>query len=160
MKGTATKRYLLLLLIFIVASLSTAWFAWYYRLLVIKLHILSTSGRIHFVGKNFLFFANEYSMVSFGVFCSIISFRLLKSDARKRLLKIILTVISFFLSTVIICYIDSTKYVVKCAACINGVVKLNYGQINYDAIFIESLGLSLLFFFIVDISTRNKRLGK
>ena len=157
MKGTARKRYLLVLLIFILASLSVAWFAWYYRLLVIKLHILSTSGKIHFVGKNFLFFASEYSMLSFGVFCSAISFRLFISDTRKRLLKIILTVVSFFLATAIICYINSMGEVLECTACNDGIKKLNYGNVSYDTIFIGSLGVSLLVFIVSDLITQAKR---
>lgn len=160
MKITATKRYLFILLIFVLASLSTAWFDWYYRLLVIKLYILSTSGKIHFVGKNFLFFANGYSMLSFGVFCSVISFKLLKSDIRKRLFKIILTVISFLLATAIICCINSNLYVMECTACNDGTRELIYGHVNYDAIFIGSLGISLLVFFVTDFITQNKHKEK
>jgi len=160
MKGGTSKTYPLLLLIFILTSLSAIWFDWYYRLLVIKLYILSTNGKIHFIGKNFLFFTNEYYLLSFGAFCTIISFRLLKSGAQKRLFKIILTVFSFFLATAIICYINSNVYVARCTACTDSVVKLIYGHVNYDAIFIESLGISLLTFFVLDIVIQNNRLEK
>jgi len=149
-------NYILYPVIFISACLISACFDSYYRQLVIECYLLSTNGNIHFVGKYFLFFPSEYFIFCFGLYCTVLSFVLLKKTVRNKLIKLAIALFTFFLSIAAICYVYSNKYIMECTACDDGVRKLRYAEVPYDAIFIESLSLSLLIFLVIVWFSKNR----
>ena len=154
------RKYLLLPLIFIVAYLTTFWFDWQYKFLIIKYYKCFTDGKIHFNGKPFFFFPTGYFSLSFGLYCTALAFILLIKDTKKKLLKVVVTLITFFLSMAIISYINSNADLIECTACSNGERNLRYSEVPYDTIFIESLAISLLIFFLLDAVMKRNQLKK
>ena len=153
---SVTKKYLLVLLIFILAAFSCLWFDQYYWQLVGKLYLLSTSNKIHFTGKPFHLFPNMYFLLSLSLFCSIITFLLINTSTKWWLLKIVITIVSFFIATAAISYIESNSYLIECTTCNDGTRKLSYGSIPYVKIFIESLTFSTMVFLVINRIFRSR----
>jgi len=142
------RIYLLCFISFVAGCLLASYFDFYFRQIVIRLYLLSSNGKIRFVGKNFLFFSGIGLLVSFGVYCAVLVYRICKVGIRKVLVKIIVSIFTFFFSLVCACFYLGTAAVIECTAC-KGIRKLRYEDLPYDTIFIACLAISLVVFVIM-----------
>ena len=138
------KAIILLILVFISTVIVSFYFENIYRVFVRHLFNFYQGDKIKFVGKNFHLFASQYLLIAFGLFCVLLTMLLYGQSKKGRVAYLSLTIILFFISTIVTTYIDSTGYVVECTACQDGVRSLHYNAINYDFHFITSLIVGLL----------------
>ena len=132
-----------------------------YRVLVRHFFNFFQGDNIRFVGKDFHLFGSTYMLVSFGLFCVLLTVLLYGQSKRRRLIYFGVTTALFFITTFATTFVDSTGYVVECTACQDGVRNLHYNEISYDFHFITSLVVGLLpllwTFFKKQISKRQQR---
>ena len=138
------KNIVLLLFIFILTVVIAFYFENSYRVLVRHFFNFFQGDNIRFVGKDFHLFGSPYMLVSFGLFCVLLTVLLYEQRTRRKLFYLGLTIVLFFITTFATSYIDSLGYVVECTACKDGVRNLHYNEINYDFHFITSLVVGLL----------------
>jgi hypothetical protein len=137
------KEALLLITVFILAAFSAIYYEHNYRLFVRKVFKFINGENILFFGKDFHLFPSLKFVLSFGIFCTIAFYIILKFIKKKILLTAI-TIITFFAVTIISSTIDSKLKIIECTACQDGVRKLSSSGINYDFHFILSLIIALL----------------
>lgn len=150
------KKVLLCLLIFIAGIIGAFYMEDSYRKLVRWLFNLFQGNRVVYVGKNFHLFASGYFLLAFAVFLVVVSLILFKLNNRNRIIYSIWTIAIFFITTALTTYIDSSCIIVNCIDCLEGVKKLHYNAINYDAHFVVSLLAALLPVAWVTIRNRKK----
>lgn len=138
------KRILTFLLIFVAGIIGAFYLEENYRKLVRWLFNLFQGKRIVFFGKNFHLFASGYFLLAFGLFLVVLSLLLYKLNNRNRIFFSLWTITIFFASTGLTTYIDSTSKIVNCTNCQEGVKRLHYNSINYDAHFLVCLLVALL----------------
>jgi hypothetical protein len=138
------KTTLLLLLVFIATTVLVFYFENRYRALVRYFFTLFQGNKIQFVSKNFHLFASPYLLVSFGLFCVLLSLFLYRSTKMGRLFHLGLSLSLFFITTMATTFLDSTSKIIGCTACQDGIKRLHYNAINYDFHFITSLSVALL----------------
>lgn len=134
----------MLLMVFFASITLAFYFEESYRSLVRMLFKWFTNNKIIFFGKNFHFFANARFVISFGIAVSFFTFLLKQRSFKKRAIEILKAVILFFLTTFIVCYVDSNLKIIECTACDAGTRRLNYNQINYDLFFVLSMVICVL----------------
>lgn len=139
-----TKHKLLLLLIFILASVSTFYFEMEIRWLIQELFIQSTNNAIFFYGKSFHFFPTAFFTFGFGLYAVVVISLLKRFKFKGMILFLAYTLLSFAASFYTICYMTASMKIVGCTACSDGRRGLQYYDINYDGIFISALTFSLL----------------
>lgn len=158
--GKKLKNILILLLVFAVAVLSAFYFEEYYRSFVRHFFKYFSDNKIQFVGKNFHLFASDYFVLSFGVFC-VIFIKLIKEETLKSMFwNVFIVIILFAATTITISYVFSVIKITECTACDDGIRKLQYNEINYDAIFITSLLVSLVPLILLKIKKNLRISGK
>lgn len=128
----------------------------YYRQLVRFLFKLFNGNNIVFIGKNVHLFPSTEFTVSFGVFCTLTFFIVHKNPLYNKYKAFFYLIIMFLLTTTIICWLDSKRLIIECTACDDGIRKLSYNQITYDAYFIISLVVSILFLLFLVYRNREK----
>lgn len=128
----------------------------YYRQLVRFLFKFFNGNNIVFIGKNFHLFPSSEFTVSFGVFCTLTFFILHKNPLYNKYKAFIYLITTFVLTTSIISWLDSKRLIIECTACDDGIRKLSYNQITYDAYFIISLVVSILFLLLLVYRNREK----
>lgn len=139
-----TKHKLLLLLIFILASVSTFYFEMEVRWLIQELFMSSTNNAIFFYGKSFHFFPSAYFTFGFGLY-AVVLISFLKSFRFKGIvLFLAYTLLSFAAFFYLICYVVAFMKIVECTACSDGRRGLQYHEINYDGIFMSALTFSMI----------------
>lgn len=131
----------------------------YYRQLVRFSFKFFNGDKIQFTGKNFHLFASDMFVFVFGLFCSL-TFLLLKfSSQPSRLKRTCVTVIIFFVTTILTTAFDSKRLIIECTACDDGIRKLTYNEVTYDKYFIISLTIAFTYLLTIYLLER-KRLGK
>lgn len=135
---------LLLVLLFVLTIITAFYYENSYRVLVRFFFKFFQGDKIKFVGKNFHLFASTYFLVAFGLFSVLLTMLLYGQSKKGRFLYLFVTVIVFFVTTIVTTYIDSLGKVVECTICQDGVRSLNYNAVNYDSHFITSLVFGLL----------------
>jgi hypothetical protein len=110
-----------------------------------------TDNSIHFFGKDFHLFASVYYYLSFGLFglVTLIYWNVLEG---KRKLSLILSILSFIIWLVVICYFYGALKIIECTACNDGIRNLHYNEVAYDGIIISSLLLSIMPMVLLNIS--------
>ena len=142
------KIILILLLVFVLTITLAVYYENSYRVLV-RFFFKSFQGdKIKFIGKNFHLFASPYFVIAFGLFSILLTMFLYRKNNRRRFIYLFLTIVLFFITTIVTTYIDSFGKVVECTACQDGVRPLHFNAVNYDFHFITSLvgGLVPLFY--------------
>lgn len=94
------------------------------------------SGRITLIGKNFYIFPPVVFVASLGVFSCIMVYTLQKSS--RKLLLIFISLLVFFISSVLTAWLDSTGKIVECTACNDGRRTIYINDIAYSAHFCGS----------------------
>ena len=128
----------------------------FYRQLVRFLFNFFNGDKIQFFGKNFHLFASNRFIIAFGLFVSLIYVILKISSRPKRLKRASLTVIVFFATTILITALDSSRLIIECTACNDGIRKLYYNEITYDEYFIISLTTASVYLFTAYLLERKK----
>ncbi len=117
----------------------------YYRQLVRFLFKFFNGDNIQFFGKNFHLFPSDSFIVAFELFATL-TFLLLKFSARpNRLKRICLTVIVFFVTTILVTALDSKRLIIECTACDDGIRRLTFNEVTYDKYFIISLTTATIY---------------
>lgn len=138
-------RYILFLIaVFILAVITAVYYENSYRYLVRYFFTLFQGEQIKFVGKDFRLFASPSVMVFFGLFAVGLMIFLREQNKSRRFFFSGLTVLLFFLTTLLTTYIDCTRYVMECTACPAGIRALNYNDIHYNTHLVISLVAGLL----------------
>ena len=101
---------------------------------------ISTSDKIQFIGKNINFIPNIIFFPTLGLSLVILSIENSNKNSSQILINIIRSLIIFFISIIVISAIDANLKVIECTACIDGIRKIKWNDINYGMI----LGISLL----------------
>lgn len=140
--------------LFIVGSTSTFLFNESYMQLVRFSFNYFNGNHIQFSGKNFHLFPSNSFIVAFGLFSSL-AFLLLKNSNTARIIqKCFFCILCFFTSSICIAALDSERIIVECTACDDGIVPLQYNDINYSQYFIISLSITLFYLLITFLIER------
>ncbi len=145
---TRTKFTFLLIFIFVLATSLAFYWEEYYRILIRFFFNLFQDDKIVFLGKNFHLFASPRFVIAFGFFSVLFTIFLRRQSKIVVVGFSVLAVALFFITTVVISYLDSYSKVIECTACRDGIRTLHYNSINYDLYFILSLTVALLPLFL------------
>lgn len=135
------NRILLLIFLFVLGVALAFYFEYYYRVLVADLYKKFHPGQFTFFGKYFQFPGARF-VSAFGIFGVLLTSLLF--EQRKKILKLLITVTLFFLSTAVIVYVHSSYQLAACTTCNDGKLTLGLRDIPYDLYFYASLFISLL----------------
>lgn len=135
------NRILLLIFILVLGVALAFYFEYYYRVLVADLYKEFHPGQFTFFGKYFQFPGARF-VSAFGIFGVLLTSLLFEQI--KKILKLLITVTLFFLSTAVIVYVHSSYQLAACTACNDGKLTLGLRDIPYDLYFYTSLFISLL----------------
>lgn len=147
------NRILLLIFIFVLGVALAFYFEYYYRVFVVDLYKKFHPGHFIFIGKYFHFPGGWFVGV-FGIFGMLLTGLLFEQG--KKLLKLLITILLFFLATAAIVYADSSYQLAACTACDDGKLTLGLRDIPYDLYFYASLFISLLPVFIMSFKKRKQ----
>ena len=137
-----TLKYILLLTgVFVVAAISAFFFFDSYRDVVKLAFEAFNENKIAFYEKGFLFPSNSL-IILFGLFCATYVFLIVQRQ-QKRFATIGISLLLFFVSTLITSYVDSKVKVANCRT-ENGEFILAVNSINFYLHFYIGLTLSLL----------------
>ena len=135
------NRILLLIFLFVLGVAVAFYFEYYYRVLIADLYKQFHPGQFEFVGKYFHFPGARF-VSAFGIFGVILTSLLF--EQRKKILKLLITVLLFFLATAAIVYADSSYQLAACTACNDGKLTLRLQDIRYESYFYAGLFIALL----------------
>lgn len=135
------NRILLLIFLFVLGVALAFYFEYYYRVLVADLYKKFHPGQFTFFGKYFQFPGARF-VSAFGIFGVLLTSLLF--EQRKKILKLLITVTLFFLSTAVIVYFHSSYQLAACTTCNDGKLTLGLRDIPYDLYFYASLFIALL----------------
>jgi len=128
----------------------------FFRELIQNIFRWTTSNRIIFVGKNFYIFSSYFYYLSFGISIWIFSLTNFKNETDTVLKNGIIMILIFGLLLFGISAIDANLKVIECTACIDGIRKLHWNDINYGTILGISAIISILPSLIKIIMNRKK----
>lgn len=114
------------------------------RLLIQALFKSLTNNAIHFYGKDFHLFASPYYYLSFGLLLLVAWFSWNGFILKQKILYGLVTALIFFVSIIVISWLNSNAMIIECTACNDETRGIHYNDINYDAIIIGSLFLSMI----------------
>jgi hypothetical protein len=103
-----------------------------------------TNNAIHFYGKDFHLFASSYYYLSFAFIFLIIWISCKDHYIKENTKTGLMVLVIFFLSIVMLSLLDSNGRIAECTACQNGIRRIHYNDINYDAIICISLWASII----------------
>ena len=153
------KTILLTIVLLLLGIIFAFIFEDYYRQLVRISFKYFNGDKIQFSGKNFHLYASYSFVIAFGLFTTLI-FLLLKFSSRPNKIKrVCLTIFIFFATTFLTTALDSTRLVVECTACNEGIRILAYNELSYDNYFIISLTTAIAYLIAIYLLER-KQLNK
>lgn len=134
------KKIILRIIIFLV-GVGIAFLAEsFFRGFIQNIFQISTSYKIQFIGKNIHFIPNIIFLLILGLSLVILSIENSNKNNSKIFINIIRSLLLFFISIILISAVDANLKVIECTACIDGIRKIKWNDINYGII----LGISLL----------------
>lgn len=101
-------------------------------------------NKIQFIGKNFHLFASDSFVIVFVLFTTFIFLIIKNSPLKRRIVSVCISIVIFFLTTIISSLINSQQIISKCDTFRNKVYYLTYNEPRYDMYFIISLSMSLV----------------
>lgn len=154
------KTMFIALGIFVFGCLGALFLDGHYRNVVLFLLQYFNGEHIHFIGKNFHLFASYTFIFSAGIY-SLLVYIFIKNFPNKQIIINLLSNICILvITTLVTVKLDSEIMVLNCTACDDGILTIDYSQINHDKYFIMSLGSSLLYLSIKFLVTLRKRRPK
>ena len=134
------KKIILRIIIFLVGVGIAFLTESFFRGFIQDVFQISTSDKIQFIGKNIYFIPNVIFLPILGLSIVTLSIENSNKNSSQILINIIRSLIIFFISIIVISAIDANLKVIECTACIDGIRKIKWNDINYGMI----LGISLL----------------
>ena len=116
----------------------------HFRNLIHDLYLITTDNRIQFTGKNFHLFGDPFQFATFGLMFLIFTVAHLKSKIRKILQNAIILILIFGIALVVISGLNANMRIIECTACVDGIRRLSYNQIDYELILILSSMFSII----------------
>ena len=129
--------------LFLLSSLAAVGFEEYYRILIRQIFNLVNDDRFIFFGKNFHLFPSYLFCFGFGLFVVFLTVLTYRQRKQTNIQKLLLTIMLFFVTTLITSLIDSKNKMRSCITCQEGQMKLSYNASDYDTHFIISLVVAL-----------------
>ena len=129
----------------------------YYRQLVRFSFKFFNGNNIQFYGKNFHLFASDIFVVAFGLFLSLAFWLLRNSSWQLKIKRVCVTVVVFFVTTILITALDSKLLIIECTAFDDGIRRLNFNQPKYDMYLIISLSTAIAYLLTTFFLERKRR---
>lgn len=146
-------RILMPMLLFFVAVFLAFLFEGSYRQFVRHIMLFVSDGKIQFFGKNFHLFPGNAFLAAFGLFVPLY-FMTIISIRKGRLRKLMYSICIFLIVSFAIIYFDSSRLLTECTACDDGIRKIHYNHLPYNAYFIISLSVTYLYLVIAFLLER------
>ncbi len=154
------KTMFIALGIFVFGCLGALFLDGHYRNAVLFLLQYFNGEHIHFIGKNFHLFASYNFIFSAGIY-SLLVYLFIKNSPNKKIIINPLSIIYILIITTLLTVkLDSEIMVLNCTACDDGILTIDYSQINHDKYFIMSLSSSLLYLSITFLIAIRKKKAK
>ena len=134
------KKIILRIIIFLVGVGIAFLTESFFRGFIQDVFQISTSDKIQFIGKNIYFIPNVIFLPILGLSLVTLSIENSNKNNFQIFINILRSLLLFFISIILISAVDANLKVIECTACIDGIRKLNWNDINYGII----LGISLL----------------
>ncbi|WP_445716069.1 hypothetical protein [Flavobacterium sp.] len=105
---------------------------------------ISTSDKIQFIGKNIHFIPNIIFLLTLGLSLVIFSIENSDKNSSQIFINLIRSLFIFFVSIILLSAIDANLKVIESTACIDGIRKLNWNDINYGILLGSSILISII----------------
>ncbi|RWY57196.1 hypothetical protein [Mucilaginibacter gilvus] len=142
-------KYLWIIPIVIAAFAVASFYEDEYVLLIRKLYVAFTDGKISFVVRKEFHFASYAFAGSFAVFCIWLSFWMIWKPSKRNLFYVIISVALFFVSTAVIACFNSNAELINCTMCQGGRKKLY--SLKCDSIFMASIAIAAIGFTVAKL---------
>ena len=139
-----TKRILILPLVFVLGAITSFFIQTPFARMVRYFYSTFTSHKLYFTGKYFRLVPGDTFILSFGIFCVLLTALLFRHTFKQGLFRVLLVVGLFFLSIAAISSFNASAHLITCTACANGRMAMRAGEVSYDAIFITGLSIAIL----------------
>ncbi len=140
-----TAKWILLLALLALFSIVAAfYFHDYFRRMIQHFFLFFHADKIYFFGKGFLLFASTLFVASFSIFNVLFFVLLLVQNKGKRFFYFVVSVLCFFLSSLVTSFFDSSFRLHTSPLNEEGQAMISKGAINYDLHFLIALCFALL----------------
>jgi hypothetical protein len=150
------KRITYGILVFIIGIGIAFYSESFFREVIQDIFKWSTSDKIKFIGKNFHVFSNKLYFITFGISLLILTLENLNQKLTQMLKSGILSFLIFGIILIGISAINANLKIIECTACVDGIRKLNWNEINYGLIIGTSVIVSIIPNIIRIIKRRKK----
>ena len=138
------KKIILRIIIFLVGVGIAFLTESFFRGFIQDVFQISTSDKIQFIGKNIYFIPNVIFLPILGLSLVTLSIENSNNNNFQIFINILRSLLLFFISIILISAVDANLKVIECTACIDGIRKLNWNDINYGIILGSSLLISII----------------
>ena len=138
------KKIILRIIIFLVGVGIAFLTESFFRGFIQDVFQISTSDKIQFIGKNIHFIPNIIFLPILGLSLVTLSIENSNKNNFQIFINILRSLLLFFISIILISAVDANLKVIECTACIDGIRKLNWNDINYGIILGSSLLISII----------------
>lgn len=138
------KKIILRIIIFLVGVGIAFLTESFFRGFIQDVFQISTSDKIQFFGKNIYFIPNVIFLPILGLSLVTLSIENSNKNNFQIFINILRSLLLFFISIILISAVDANLKVIECTACIDGIRKLNWNDINYGIILGSSLLISII----------------
>lgn len=130
--------------VFVVGTVTAFWTESALRHFIQYLFRVLTGERIEFYGKNFHLFSPTFYYLIFAMLIVGLVWTKQKMPGRQVFKFLWIDIITFSLTMTALSLIISTKLVVECTACDDGIRRIHYNDIDYVLIILISLTVTIL----------------
>ncbi|SHO73008.1 hypothetical protein [Flavobacterium cucumis] len=138
------KKIILRIIIFLVGVGIAFLTESFFRGFIQDVFQISTSDKIQFIGKNIYFIPNIIFLPILGLSIVTLSIENSNKNNFQIFINILRSLLLFFISIILISAVDAKLKVIECTACIDGIRKLNWNDINYGIILGSSILISII----------------
>ena len=138
------KKIILRIIIFLVGVGIAFLTESFFRGFIQDVFQISTSDKIQFIGKNIYFIPNIIFLPILGLSLVTLSIENSNKNNFQIFINILRSLLLFFISIILISAVDANLKVIECTACIDGIRKIKWNDINYGIILGSSLLISII----------------
>ena len=138
------KKIILRIIIFLVGVGIAFLTESFFRGFIQDVFQISTSDKIQFIGKNIHFIPNIIFLPILGLSLVTLSIENSNKNNFQIFINILRSLLLFFISIILISAVDANLKVIECTACIDGIRKIKWNDINYGIILGSSLLISII----------------
>lgn len=151
------KQGLILITIFILTTFTAFYLENYNRIFVREIFKYFYGDNVIFLGKDFHLFASWKLVIAFGLFC-VITYLIVSKTTKNKIVMLAIAIFTFFMSLILISYLDITDRIVTCTTCKDNTRKIFMNEISYDNHFVLSLIIALLPLLLVVFKNRKAKI--